>query len=100
LIIVAQILLYGVQSVGLGCLNVLMGESFATKYRYSGSGIAYQFGVLLWTGMPVAVLLPMFLVNYGVVGAWQPVSWAAIAMCIVAVVATFFVKETSGTTLE
>ena len=99
-IMVAQILLYGVILVGNGVVSILMVESFATKYRYSGSGITYQFSQLVWGGLPIAILLPVFILTYGVVGASQPVIWTIIALCIAAGVASFFVKETRGTTLE
>jgi MFS family permease len=100
LIMLAPVLLYTVILFGYGAVNVLMTESFATKYRYSGAGIAAQLGQLLVTGIPVAVILPMYIVNYGVLGASQPVIWTSIALCIIAFVASFFVKETRATVLE
>jgi MFS family permease len=100
LIIIAQVLLYAPTVGCSGCVSILITESFATKYRYSGSGITYQFAQLLWAGIPIVILLPMFLVTYGVVGASQPVIWITIAMCIVTIASSLFVKETAGTTLE
>jgi MFS family permease len=100
LIIFAQVLIYAVMQISVGCMNVLNAESFATKYRYSGSGICLQFSSLLWIGIPVAVVVPAFLLTYGVVGASQPIIWTTIALCIVVLVASFFVKETRGAALE
>jgi hypothetical protein len=48
----------------------------------------------------VAALLPTFILTYGIVGASQPVIWTIIAMCVIAVAASLFVKETRGITLE
>jgi len=100
LIVFAQMLLYTVILLGYGAVNVLMTESFATKYRYSGAGIAGQLGQLLVTGIPVAVILPMYIMKYGVLGAEQPVLWTGMVLCIMALVASFFVKETKATTLD
>jgi MFS family permease len=99
-IIVAQMLLYGVIFLGNTGVVILITESFATKYRYSGAGIAYQIGTLLWPGAILAVVLPAFLMTYGVVGASQPLIWTTIALLTLTIVASLFVKETKGTTLE
>jgi MFS family permease len=99
-IMVAQILLYGAILFANSCVTIIMTESFATKYRYSGSGITYQFSQLVWGGLPIAILLPMFILTYGVLGASQPVIWTIIALCIITVVSSLFVKETRGAAPE
>jgi MFS family permease len=99
-IMFAQMLFDVLLMVGYGCIILIMGEGFATKFRYSGSGIAYQVGQLFWNGLITTILVPMYIMTYGIIGASQPVAWTTIAVCIVAVVATFFVKETRGTTLD
>jgi MFS family permease len=99
LIVAAQALLYGIHSSTLGANSAVYTESFPTKYRSSGSGLAYQLAGLV-AGLLVALLLPVLLVTYGVVGSWQPIAWAVIVLTIVAIVASYFVKETRGSTLE
>lgn len=98
-ILLAQMLLYSVGVFPLGSNSTLLGESFATKYRYSGSGLAYQFSNFV-LGILVAIVLPLFLVTYGVVGAWLPIVWVTIGLAVVSLAASFFVKETKGTVLE
>jgi MFS family permease len=98
-IIAAQALLYGVAEVSMGGNTPLLAESFSTKYRASGGGITYAFGNFL-VGILVALILPVLLLTYGVVGAWQPIIWVAMALAVFAIVASYFVKETKGITLE
>jgi MFS family permease len=98
-IVVAQVLIYCLFELPTGCDKALYAESFPTKYRYSGSSLAFQLGSMI-TGIMVGVLLPIYLVVFGVTGAWQPIVWTSAAMIIIALVATFFVKETRGTSIE
>jgi len=98
-IIVAQMLLYGIAQTPLGACSAIFTESFPTKYRASGAGLTYQLAAAV-TGVMISLILPLFIVTYGVVGAWQPVVWVSIAVTIVGIMATFFVKETKGTVLE
>jgi MFS family permease len=98
-IIVAQMLLYGIAQTPLGACSAIFTESFPTKYRASGAGLTYQLAAAV-TGVMISLILPLFIVTYGVVGAWQPVVWVSIAVTIVGIVATFFVRETKGTELE
>jgi MFS family permease len=100
LIVVAQMLLYGFSDIPVGSNTGLFAESFPTKYRYSGSGITFQLIGGLMTGILLALLLPALIVTYGVVGAWQPVVWVSIAMVIISIAASFFVKETKGIAVE
>ena len=98
-ILVAQTLLYGVVQVPLGPNTALYAESFATKYRASGAGLCFQLAGLV-TGILVALILPILITTYGVIGSWQPVVWISIVLCVVAMGASFFVKETKGVVLE
>jgi len=99
LIILAQTLLYSSIAISAGSDKVLFTESFATKYRYSGSGLTYQLGQVI-SGIAVSVILPAFLLIYGIAGSWQPIACVAIAMAIISIAVSFFVKETATTTLE
>jgi MFS family permease len=98
-IIVAQAMIYCLDELPTGSNKALYAESFSTKYRYSGSSLSYQLGSML-TGIMVGVLLPFYLVAFGVTGAWLPIVLTSAAMIIIALVATFFVKETRDTTIE
>jgi len=98
-ILAAQALLYGTEDLGHGVNEALYTESFATKYRASGIGITYQLSGFL-AGVLSAIILPIFIVTYGVVGAWQPLVWVCIGTTVMSVAASFFVKETRGIVLE
>jgi F0F1-type ATP synthase assembly protein I len=52
------------------------------------------------TGIMVGVLLPFYLVAFGVTGAWLPIVLTSAAMIIIALAATFFVKETKGSFIQ
>jgi MFS family permease len=99
LIAVAQMLLYGFSDIPVGSNTGLYAESFATKYRYTGSGFTYSFGGLI-SGILLALILPALLVTYGVVGAWQAVSLCAVGFVAMSLLASFFVKETRGVVVE
>jgi MFS family permease len=99
LIIAAQILLDACSHIGSSANKALFTESFATKYRYSGSGLTYQIGASL-VGVQIALVLPAILMAYGILAAWQPLMWVAIVTVLLSLTASFFVKETRGITLE
>jgi MFS family permease len=99
LILAAQALLYGVNDISLGANSAIYAESFPTKYRSSGAGLTYQLGGVV-TGVLVALVLPLLIVAYGIVESWQPIVWVTAVLAIVAIVASYFVKETRGSTLE
>jgi MFS family permease len=98
-IIVAQAMLYGIDCFPNGSVSVQFAESFATKYRASGAGLTEQLSSFV-NGVLIALILPILLVTYGVVGAWQPIVWICIGMTTIAIIASLFVKETKGVTLE
>jgi len=98
-IFAAQAMLYGIDEIPNGSNSILFTESFATKYRASGAGLTYQLAGVV-NGIMVAVVLPVLLLTYGIVGAWQPIVWISIGITAMAIAASFFVKETRGVTLE
>jgi MFS family permease len=98
-IMVAQAMIYCLFELPTGSDKALYAESFSTKYRYSGSSLAFQLGSML-TGIMVGILLPFYLVAFGVTGAWLPIVLTSAAMIIIALIATLFVKETRGTSIE
>jgi MFS family permease len=99
LIIAAQILLDACSHIGSSPNKAMFTESFATKYRYSGSGLTYQIGSSI-VGVLIALVLPAIIMNYGVLAAWQPVMGVAIVTVLLSLIASFFVTETRGITLE
>jgi MFS family permease len=98
-ILAAQAMLYGVEAYAVGTIPALYAESFVTKYRASGAGLTYQLAGFT-AGLTVAVVLPVLLMTYGIVGASQPIVWISIGITAVGIVASFFVKETRWVTLE
>jgi MFS family permease len=98
-IIVAQMLAYGLTLLPAGSNKALYTESYPTKYRYSGSGLTFQLGQLV-LGVLVMLVLPLFLTTYGVLGAWLPIVGVCIALVVLSMVSSFFVKETAGIKLE
>lgn len=96
-ILAAQAMLYGVLNIAPN--SVILTENFATKYRASGAGLTFQLAGFA-SGALIAIILPVLLLNYGIVGAWQPIVWISIGMIFMSIVASFFVKETRGSTLE
>jgi MFS family permease len=72
MIVAGQVLIYLFCETQLGVTSTVYVESFATKYRYSGAGLTYQLGGFV-AGIMIGVILPIFLVTFGVVGAFQPI---------------------------
>jgi MFS family permease len=99
LVILGQMLMYGCNNIPDGVCKAIYTESFPTKYRYSGQGLTHEIGGMV-VGVLIAVVLPLILLTYGVVGAFMPIVFVCIAMTIVSLASSFFVKETRGITLE
>jgi len=56
-ILIAQVVIYSLATLGSGSLTVYYTELFKTQYRYSASGLSYQFvalyaGILITFGVP------------------------------------------------
>jgi MFS family permease len=98
-ILAAQAMIYGIDEAPVGANMALFAESFATKYRASGTGLTYQLSGFV-TGVVIAFVLPALLLKYGIVDAWQPIVWVSIGITVMSLAASFFVKETRGVALE
>jgi len=87
---------------GIGILHglapILTSESFPTKYRYSGTGIAYNLSAIL--GGMIAPSLLAGLIGQDVAGKWYYVPVVYGVYCVVAFVALFFLRETRDIPLE
>jgi heme/copper-type cytochrome/quinol oxidase subunit 4 len=80
-------------------VNALFAESFPTKYRYSGSGLAYQIGTL-FSGVITAILLPVVIISTGGVKNSMPyVAAVAVIVVLASFIATLFIKETKDVQL-
>jgi MFS family permease len=98
-IVIAQVILYFCSVLAGGVNSAIYTETFDTKYRYSGSGLTFQMSSVV-AGLLIAFLLPGLITSYGIVGAWQPLVWSCIILCILAIVSAYFAKETRGATLQ
>jgi MFS family permease len=101
LIIIAEMILFGVCPAGLGSATtqVLITESFPTKYRYSGTGLSVAFagfvtGLLTVFGMPGLILL-----SNGVLNAWPWIAAISAILIVPGLISTLILKETRGTQL-
>ena len=87
---------------GIGILHglapILTSESFPTKYRYSGTGIAYNLSAIL--GGMIAPSLLAGLIGQDVAGKWYYVPVVYGIYCVVAFAALFFLRETRDIPLE
>ncbi|MGA2783210.1 MAG: MFS transporter [Candidatus Bathyarchaeia archaeon] len=94
LIVLGELLLFAPTVCNVGPVNALFAESFPTKYRYSGSGLAYQMGTLI-SGVITAILLPVIIISTGGVKNSMPyVAVIAVIVVIASFIATLFIKET------
>jgi len=99
LIVLGELLLFGPTVCNVGPVNALFAESFPTKYRYSGSGLAYQMGTLI-SGIVAAIIIPIVVIGTGGVKNSSPyVAIVAVAVVLISLIATLFVKETKDVQL-
>jgi MFS transporter, MHS family, shikimate and dehydroshikimate transport protein len=87
---------------GVGILHglapILTSESFPTKFRYSGSGIAYNLSAIL--GGMIAPALLAGLIGRDVTGRWYFVTIVYAVYCAVGMLALSFLRETRDVDLE
>jgi MFS family permease len=101
LITIAGMILFGVSPAGLGSATtqVLITESFPTKYRYSGTGLSVAFagfvtGLLTVFGMPSIIVL-----SNGVLNAWPWIVAISAILIVPGLISTLILKETRGAPL-
>ena len=94
LILLALILLYAVPRPGAAVIPAMLTDYFETKYRISGSGLAYQIGSLI-IGIIVSFLIPLLISTQG--GAIGAVPYVAALYLMVSVasllVTVFYLKD-------
>src|SRR5262245_14508621 len=88
--------------IGVGLLHglapILTTESFPTRFRYSGAGIAFNLSALF--GGMVAPSLLAGLISNDVAGKWYYVPIVYAAYCAVGMLALAFISETRDVDLE
>ena len=89
--------LFGV-GILLGLVPILACESFPTKFRYSGTGISFNFAGVL--GGMMAPSLLAGLVGNDVFHKWYYVPIVYGLYCVVAMLALRFIRETRDLKLE
>ena len=61
MIVLAYLILEMQRSFNNAAIQAVCGESFPTRYRVSGSGLSYQIGNGLFSGLQMSVLFPMII---------------------------------------
>lgn len=95
--LIGQIFLLGLTVASLSGLSAFMPESFPPEYRASGTGYAYQFGILI--GVLPESFLALYLLKYGTMAPWYILPIMIVPM-IVAFIATLYSKESKSVSLE
>lgn len=98
-IFIAYIMFACVNQLGGGPVNVLFPEQFPTRYRYSGSGLCFQFGGLI-AGILSGFLLPAIIAIEGPMKAWPYVALTTLIMGIIGAIAVIPLRETKDARLE
>ena len=97
LILLAYILVEVQVGFNNSAIQTILGESFPTKYRYSGSGFTYQLGNGFIVGTIVSFLLPALVIGVGGTLSAAPYLAAVTAVWILIALASLtVVKETKG----
>ena len=101
-IVMVIFLQFVITLLGVGLLHglapILTSESFPTKYRYSGAGIAYSLSAIVG-GMCAPPLLAA-LIGQDVAGKWYFVPIVYGTYALIAFAALLFLRETRDVSLE
>ncbi len=96
LIVLADMILFGPTVFTIGAQNTLFAESFPTRFRYSGSGLSYQFGTFISGVVVVGIIPSIILGSGGVSNSWPYVALVAALVVIASLVAISLSRETKG----
>jgi MFS family permease len=97
LIIIAFVLGLGIGHAATGSLHgVIYAEQFPTRYRYSGSSIAYQTAGIISSG-PTPIVAAALVASTGTSTA---VGWYVIGAVLVSLISIFFLTETYQASLD
>ncbi len=100
LVVVGIVLLNGFFKIVDGVVPSLFAEQFETKYRFSGSGFAYQLGSLA-LGIISITLIPWVLtISHGIKHSLPTITMVGIIASILTVITALFLTETKDKPLE
>jgi MFS family permease len=90
IIIISAILFYGIVFFPFGGIAAWFSESFPTQYRYTGTGLAYQFGGLL-SGLVASVIVAYIVlqVKLNIQDLWPYYSTVYTIICIISAIFTY-----------
>jgi MFS family permease len=93
-IVVAIVLLNGFFKIADGITPTMFAEQFETKYRFSGSGLAYQLGSLV-LGIISITLIPYVVgVSHGVANSLGLITAVGIIAAVLTAATAFVITET------
>ncbi|WP_338603132.1 MFS transporter [Sulfolobus tengchongensis] len=98
-IMAALILIQVFQGLSVGSIGAYFVELFPTKYRYSGSGLSFQFAGF-YLGVTTAFLIPPLIAGIPITHAVNIIAGVQIAIALVSLISVLFLKETKGIQLE
>ena len=97
LIILAFVLGLGVGHAATGSLHgVIYAEQFSTRYRYSGSSIAYQTAGIISSG-PTPIIAAALVTS---TGSTTAVAWFVIGSAVVSMISVALLRETYRASLD
>ena len=101
-VVAIAVLQFFITFLGVGILHglapILTSESFPTKYRYSGAGLAFNLSAIVGGMMPPSILAG--LIGQDAKGKWYYVILVYAIYCVVSMVALAFIPETRDIRLE
>jgi MFS family permease len=96
LIYSAQIFEQAAAGIGIPMTSVIFAEYFPTRYRYSASGLSFQFGNLFF-GIIVTFIMPLIIaISGGVLASTFAVTALMVASALISLVCILFLRETKG----
>ncbi|MCL4447943.1 MAG: MFS transporter [Thermoplasmatales archaeon] len=100
LIVIGIVLLNGFFKIVDGVVPTLFAEQFETKFRFSGSGFAYQLGSLA-LGIVSITLIPWVLtISHGIKHSLPIITVVGIVASVLTLITAFFLTETKNKPLE
>jgi metabolite-proton symporter len=92
---VAIVVMMAVASIGLGPTAAFVPELFATRYRYSGSALAFNIAGVVGGAVPPLIAGAL----QATYGGWA-IGLMLVAFALVSMVCTYLLPETKGTALR
>jgi MFS family permease len=91
---VAIMVTYGILGIASGPMAAFLPEIFATRYRYSGAGLAFNLGGIVGGAVPPILAGPL-------VDAFGPLAIGVMmaALVLVSLTTTYLLPETKGVEL-